>query len=533
VSNEFIELFLASFDDSTFPDDFLNTYEPMECLSQNEMGETLLVKNRCNGNYCVAKCYEDKTLLSHTTENDLLKRMHHQGLPIFISEHQNDKMLCVVRKFVRGKPLDKLAQENPPDRQQALSICVQLCDILTYLHGQTPPIIHRDIKPQNIIMDEQEKIKLIDFGISRTYSETEEVDTVFLGTKHFTAPEQYGFSQTDCRSDIFSLGVVLCWLLSGEMEINKALSRIKNYRLAKIIKKCTAFAPKDRYQNAVQVKDALTGRTIHRRILASLCVGVLIAASGFFSRDLINHQFSPVVKFEEPMIEQAVRLSLDKEEGEIINEDELLSVTALYVFGDKAAADEESITDYANQFVNNDGTILRGQINSLADVTKLKNLRTIYLAYQNIADLTPLSQLGSLESVELKHNPIVDVSPLSQVPSLISLGLFDTLVSDLTALSRCTRLISVDVGYTNIKSMTALDGLESLQVIAIRKAPLINLDHIETHAMLEQIYLSETHLMDLAPLLELPHLQQVEISENLRPAAEAIAEQAQFKIIYQ
>jgi hypothetical protein len=75
--------------------------------------------------------------------------------------------------------------------------------------------------------------------------------------------------------------------------------------------------------------------------------------------------------------------------------------------------------------------------------------------------------------------------------------------------------------------------LDSLQVLMIRKVPLQSLDHIETHPLLEQVYLSEPELLDLSPLLYLPRLQLVEVDESMREAAEAIAEKAQFKIVYQ
>ena len=530
-----LEDFLAGFDDSRFPGGFLRHYELMECLAHNEMGETLLVKDRLTGEYYVAKCYIDKSLLSHTTETNLLQKMHHTGLPIFIGEYQNENMLCIVRTFAQGKSLDRLTQDIPLNRQQCIDIAVQLCEILLYLHEQTPPIIHRDIKPQNIIINEQGKITLIDFGISRTYDETEQEDTLCFGTKHYAAPEQYGFSQTDCRADIFSLGVLLCWLLTGKVDVQQAKKVIPNYWLANIISKCTAFAPKDRFKNTAQVKDALTGRTIRRKVLAFLCGALVILATIFHFTNSAEMQIrQPAgITFKEPLIEEAVRLSLGKAETDSISEQDLLSISELFVFGDKAAANEAAFKSYAESFVNNDGTVLRGSIRVLDDLTKLKNLRTISLVYQNITDLTPVSELITLESIDFRHNPLEDITPLSQVSSLRSLCLFDTNVSDLTALHSCTRLSNVDIGYTQVKSTAALDGLDSLQVLVIRKAPLQSLDHIETHPMLEKIYLSETQLLDLSPLLELPRLQMVEVSENMRTAAEAISGQAQFNFIYQ
>lgn len=528
--------FLMSFDDSRFPDDFLQTYEQMECLANNPAGETLLVKHRKTGVYLIVKCYTDLSLLSHTTESELLRELHHAGIPAFVEEYKNDEMICVVREYAQGIPLDKLAHEKTISEQDATNICVQLCDILSYIHGLTPPIIHRDIKPQNIIVGKDGTIKLIDFGISRIYNEAAQTDTVFFGTQEFAPPEQYGFSQTDTRSDIFSLGVLLCWLLTGKAEVKKVLGSIQNKRLAGIVKKCTAFAPKDRYVNAARIKDAITGRNVRRRMIAYLCSFMTIAISVFlvliFGRNLAAQQTSCII-FEEPLIEQAVRLELSKNDDEKIFQEDLLSLTELYVFGDKAAANAEMYMAYSDHFVANDGTVLRGSIRSLNDVAKIKNIRQLHLAYQNINDLSPLSQLVSLECVELKHNPIQDVSPLSQLTSLYSLTLFDTNVSDLTNLSGCYRLTNVDVGYTQITSITALDGLDSLHTLAIRKAPLKTLDNVGSHPMLKQIYLSETHLLELIPLLDLPCLQLVEVSESMRKAAEAIAEEANFEIIYQ
>jgi len=534
--------FLSSFDDSLFPEDFLQTYEPMECLANNSVCETLLIRHRQTGAYFVVKCYTDLSLLSHTSESELLKKLNHSGLPAFAEEYRNNEMICVVREYVEGVPLDKLAQEKPLTEQQIISVCVKLCDILTYLHAQTPPIIHRDIKPQNIIVCEDGMIKLIDFGNSRVYNKAAPNDTVFFGTQEFAPPEQYGFSQTDSRSDIFSLGILLCWLLTGETDARKAASRIRNRRLACIIKKCTAFAPEDRCHNATCVRRALANADGHRQkqvfkiscaVLALLLAALLGFAAGRFTDiGLPALSEADIVVFSEPLIEQAVCLQLGKSDAGYITEEELLSVTELYVFGDKAAADEEMYVAYTDDFVRGDGSVLRGSITSLSDITKLKNLRRLSLAYQNISDLTPLKQLVYLEYAELKHNPVQDVSPLKQLTSLTGLFLYDTNVSDLTSLRDCTRLTSLDVGYTLITSISALDGLDSLKTLRLNRTQLKTLDNIGSHTMLEELYIQESPLLDITPLLDLPRLQFVEVSENMRGAAQAIAGEAKFEIIY-
>ena len=527
--------FLASFDDSQYPSDFLEKYELLECLANNEIGETLLIKDRQTGEYFVAKCYIEESYLSKSPEGEVLKVLDHQGVPRYVGEYKNEKMLCVVRSFTEGKPLDRLVREKALSQSQSIQIAAQLCEILTYLHNQNPPVIHRDIKPQNIIADEDGKITLIDFGISRTFNESSREDTVCFGTRKYAAPEQYGFSQTDSRADIFSLGVLLLWLLTGSVEIQDVSKLIPNRRLAKIIAKCSAFAPNDRYKNAVQVRDALTGRSKRRKIIAMVvAVLLIISAAAFLFRPSGSlYQQITGIRFKEPLIEQAVRLTLDKTDNEQLTEQDLDSIESIFIFGDKAAGDADTFNIYANDFVYNGGNVLQGDITDLSDLKKLKNLRSISIDYQMIMDVSPLAGLSKLESVDLRHNPVEDISPLSGMPSLTNLCLFGTNVSDLTSLSTCPRLTMVDVGGTLVTSTSAFDGLNAMQSLVIRKAPLQSLENIESHEMLKTMYLSETQLLDLSPLLQLPNLQTVEVSQDMQSAVESLEGQNEFELVYQ
>lgn len=542
MDKAFIEEFLTNFDDSRFPSGFLEDYELMECLSNNQMGETLLVKNRQTSEHFVAKCYSDKTLLSHITESDLLKKLHNDWLPAFIAEYQNDEMLCVVREYVDGTPLDQYAVENGLTQEQVISIGVQLCDAISCLHEQTPPIIHRDIKPQNIVMDKGGNPRLIDFGSSRVYDETAQEDTVCFGTKHFAAPEQYGYSQTDCRTDIFSLGVLLGWLLTGETDMKTAVPKIKNKQVRRIINKCTAFAPEKRYASAAKVKKALLLADEHKQInklrwLSGLLTSIAILCLGFAIGRYTN--FTPAflppskVRFEEPLIEQAVRLALNKQDSELITKKDLLSVTELYIYGDQAASSYIEFEAIGEHMVLNDGTVRNGGISSLNDVAMLKNLTRVNIALQNISDLSPLRELDELEQVLLKHNPIEDITPLAGLPSLRELFLYDTRVSDLSALSGCPMLENIDVGKTHVTSMAAFAGIRNLTKLYAQQTPLETLSGIEEFARLQQIGISNVADGDLSPLLALPNLKEVHVDESFRDAAEAALKHAHFQIIFQ
>lgn len=541
MDKDFIDTFLSDFDDSRYPIDFLQHYETLECLSNNQMGETLLVKEKQTGNFCVAKCYSDKSLLSHSTESDLLKNFDNDRLPAFIAEYQNEGMLCVVREYIEGVSLDKYVARHKLSQDQVISIVVQLCDDISYLHEQKPPIIHRDIKPQNIVMDESGNPRLIDFGSSRVYDVDAQEDTVCFGTRHFAAPEQYGFSQTDCRTDIFSLGVLLGWLLTGETETKKSIPAITSIPLRKIVKKCTAFAPENRYVSINQVKTALLNANSQKQRLilqwmitvltctAFLCLGFVVGRFTEFAPSLFA---GTSIKFEEPIIEQAVRLSLGKQNSDQISKEELLAVTELYIYGDKAFTSQIDFETWGQHMVLNDGVIRNGGISSLKDLAGLKNLKRLNIAYENISDLSPLNDLEKLEQVVLKHNPIEDASPLAGLPFLKEVILFDTWVTDLNALSSCPMLDTIDVGATYITSIEAIKELSQITTLSTKNTELKSLAGIEELSQLRTIRLGGVTDEDLLPLLSLEKLEKLYVDESFRNSTGNFLKSPKFEIVF-
>lgn len=532
---------LEDYDDNRYPREFFADYEALECIAHSAASETMRVKDRRTGGFFLAKCYTDKKLISRTTEGMLLKNLCHPGLPRFAAEYQNDVMLCVVREYVEGTPLDRYAAENQLTQAQIITIILQLCDILSYLHGQTPPVIHRDVKPQNIIVDAKGKITLIDFGISRVYDETARKDTVCFGTMDFAPPEQYGYSQTDCRADIFSLGVLLGWLLTGDSHLKTLVPKIQNPRLRRIVEACTDFAPERRYASALKVRADLRNADGHRQkralrlacgflvCAACLCVGFIV---GRYTNFTPAFSVSSGVAFEEPLIEQAVRLALDKTVSEPIEEKELLNVTEIYIFGDQAVVTREAYDELGNHMALSDGALKNGGIRSLNDLKKLKNLRFLHISLQDISDLSAMTGLTALEDIDFRHTPIEDVSPLAALPTLRNLCLYDTDVSDLSALSACPLLENIDAGNTRITSIAAFMGIQNLKYLYVRQTVVESLSGIEGFPYLEQIGLSDVLDRDLTPLLSLPQLQEVHLDESLREEAKNDLPQAAFRIIY-
>ena len=148
----------------------------------------------------------------------LLSKLKHPNLPS-IHEHftENDRSYLVM-DFIAGETLEHyLEQQNgkPLPMKQVIAWAEQLCDVLNYLHTRQPPIIFRDLKPGNVMVDEGGHVFLIDFGIARLFKPGQSRDTVALGSPGYAAPEQYGKAQSTPQSDLYSLGALLHHLLTG------------------------------------------------------------------------------------------------------------------------------------------------------------------------------------------------------------------------------------------------------------------------------------------------------------------------------
>jgi serine/threonine protein kinase len=149
---------------------------------------------------------------------------------------------------------------------QVISVCIQVARVLHYMHTRTPPIIYRDVKPSNIMLRADRVIKLIDFGVARTYKRRQAKDTVAMGSAGYAPPEQYGKGQTDSRSDVYGLGATLLHLLTNITPVPlhqptvgsiKRLNVTAGSELELVIIKAMEHDPDRRYQTAAEMADAL------------------------------------------------------------------------------------------------------------------------------------------------------------------------------------------------------------------------------------------------------------------------------------
>lgn len=199
-------------------------------------------------------------------EAALLHTLRHANLVQVVDHFTGGDKEYLVMEYVQGEILPSFLRRCGGTEAQLLPIALQICDVLDYLHGRTPPIIYRDLKPSNVMVETATgQVKLIDFGIARFYKPGKQKDTHMLGTPGFAPPEQYGNGQTDARSDIFALGVTLHVLLTGyDVEQTpwkyppiRTLNPQVSPQLEQIIVKATAMRVDERYQTAAEMRAAL------------------------------------------------------------------------------------------------------------------------------------------------------------------------------------------------------------------------------------------------------------------------------------
>lgn len=185
---------------------------------------------------------------------DQLLNTHINGIPNIIECIKDDKQLIIIEEYINGKTLSQIINEQGLfNEYKAYDIAVKLAHILVNLQSSIPPIIHRDIKPSNIIIDKNQQLYLIDFNAARHVNNNNYEDTRMLGTVYFAAPEQYGFGQSDERTDVYGFGATINYLMTGD----KPRAGIAQCNYSYILKKCLMLDAINRYQSALELLNAI------------------------------------------------------------------------------------------------------------------------------------------------------------------------------------------------------------------------------------------------------------------------------------
>ena len=170
-----------------------------------------------------------------------LKEHPHPNIPAVYAYWEQDGKLTVIEEYIRGKTLEAVLEQGGISFAERKRILLAVCDGLSHLHHADPPIVHRDVKASNVMVAEDGAVKLIDYDAAKVYQGEAGRDTVLIGTQGIAAPEQYGFAESDGRTDIYALGKLTERMFSDDA-------------VAEIVKKATHLDPQDRYQDVEQMR---------------------------------------------------------------------------------------------------------------------------------------------------------------------------------------------------------------------------------------------------------------------------------------
>ena len=226
----------------------LSFYRELTVLDEKK--NVVLVQDIRNSELCVKKTLD----IYSRDVYEQLASVRIEGVPAVKECVADDGKLIVVEEYVQGRSLKQILDEQGLlNEEQAYEIAVQLVDILVRLHQLEPAIVHRDIKPSNIIIEKNGHVNLIDFNAARHVNADKNEDTRMLGTVYFAAPEQFGFGQSDERTDIYGLGATINYIMTGD----KPGAGIAECIFSDILKKCLMVDAKDRYQSAEELRGVL------------------------------------------------------------------------------------------------------------------------------------------------------------------------------------------------------------------------------------------------------------------------------------
>lgn len=230
---------------SEYIENILQVYSLVGVLSQKNGCDILHLRNKKLGTDLVLRSFPH-SMAAYEKLHDI----RHINLPEIYDVLEMDDGQIVLEEYIDGLTVAQVMEVDKYRTSGARKVLLGLCDALTALHNRG--IVHRDVKPENVIVEKSGRVVLIDFNVSRIESDVSK-DTVIMGTVGYASPEQLGLAQTDARTDIYAVGVLYNVMLTGQ----HPSVTIAPGKAGRIVRKCTAVNPNERYQTTDELWTAL------------------------------------------------------------------------------------------------------------------------------------------------------------------------------------------------------------------------------------------------------------------------------------
>ena len=532
------------------PEDMQEHWTVYECLKESEDSSTFLVKETATGILCVLKWGRNRQAEFLRNEMEIMEKMADRklsGIPKTYRIFEENGEVYLVREYIEGMSLAQMVlQKGGISEAEICRISRKICQTAEQFQNPDEPMIHRDIKPENIVVTPGGEVVFIDFGTMRSYKKDGSRDTFVVGTRGTAAPEQYGYTQTDQRTDVYAIGQTMLYMVSESYEMNQLSECAVSRRMKKIIEKACSFEPDKRYGDVAQLRRAVEKCQANNRKKVYKKAGAVfgLIAAGYilaiFSPDgtvienkrietaeqsAAEEQIQAEIIFREELIEEAVRKELGLSKTDKITASMLENVRKLRIVGKEILDDEDTFWGEGHHVDGKDSSFgsVRGNITDLSDLAQMVNLEELALCNQKIEDISGLKELP-LKKLYLSKNMITDFSVLLNLIDLDTLCIMENPAENLSVIGECTGILRLNIQGMNLTDIDFLKNL-SLDYLDMSNVevennifePLAEMKKLDTLCMCDVNEAAAETLSQMSTLKALFMWGDSTILENLKP----------------
>lgn len=532
------------------PEDMQEHWTVYECLKESEDSSTFLVKETVTGILCVLKWGRNRQAEFLRNEMEIMEKMADRklsGIPKAYRIFEENGEVYLVREYIEGMSLAQMVlQKGGISEAEICRISRKICQTAEQFQNPDEPMIHRDIKPENIVVTPGSEVVFIDFGTMRSYKKDGSRDTFVVGTRGTAAPEQYGYTQTDQRTDVYAIGQTMLYMVSESYEMNQLSECAVSRRMKKIIEKACSFEPDKRYGDAAQLRRAVEKCQANNRKKVYKKAGAVfgLIAAGYilaiFSPDgtvienkrietaeqsVAEEQIQAEITFREELIEEAVRKELGLSKTDKITASMLENVRKLRIVGKEILDDEDTFWGEGHHVDGKDSSFgsVRGNITDLSDLAQMVNLEELALCNQKIEDISGLKELP-LKKLYLSKNMITDFSVLLNLIDMDTLCIMENPAENLSVIGECTGILRLNIQGMNLTDIDFLKNL-SLDYLDMSNVevennifePLTEMKKLDTLCMCDVNEAAAETLSQMSTLKALFMWGDSTILENLKP----------------
>ena len=529
------------------PEDMQEHWTVYECLKESEDSSTFLVKETATGILCVLKWGRNRQAEFLRNEMEIMEKMADRklsGIPKTYRIFEENGEVYLVREYIEGMSLAQMVLQKGGISEAEISR--KICQTAEQFQNPDEPMIHRDIKPENIVVTPGGEVVFIDFGTMRSYKKDGSRDTFVVGTRGTAAPEQYGYTQTDQRTDVYAIGQTMLYMVSESYEMNQLSECAVSRRMKKIIEKACSFEPDKRYGDAAQLRRAVEKCKANNRKKVYKKAGAVfgLIAAGYilaiFSPDgtvienkrietaeqsAAEEQIQAEIIFREELIEEAVRKELGLSKTDKITASMLENVRKLRIVGKEILDDEDTFWGEGRHVDGKDSSFgsVRGNITDLSDLAQMVNLEELALCNQKIEDISGLKELP-LKKLYLSKNMITDFSVLLNLIDLDTLCIMENPAENLSVIGECTGILRLNIQGMNLTDIDFLKNLSldyldmsNMEVENNIFEPLTEMKKLDTLCMCDVNEAAAETLSQMSTLKALFMWGDSTILENLKP----------------